>query len=138
MKIILAQTAISLSPSSQLTTWNSTQFIHFGIWSLSHAITKSGSVSYTLSSFICSSLNCTELQTGNSVQNSLTSSNPEVDINSCCAGKYCSNPQSIILNSSGDPKVSKDTIYVRLNFGEMCIKWFTATQQSLIDGTVQP
>lgn len=38
---------------------------------------------------------------------------------SCCAVKHYSNPQNFILNSSGDTK------YVRLNFGEKCMKLCT-------------
>lgn len=42
------------------------------------------------------------------------------------AAKHCSNsPHSFIFKSSGDPNILKETIYVRLQFGEMCIKWWT-------------
>lgn len=36
--------------------------------------------------------------------------------------KHCSNPHDFISNCSGDPEVSKDTKYYRLNFGETCKK----------------
>lgn len=42
-----------------------------------------------------------------------------VGIDSCCADKHCQNPQNFVSNSSGDPKVSKHTKYVSLNFGEI-------------------
>lgn len=35
---------------------------------------------------------------------------------------HCKLKQNFILNSSEDPEVSKDTKYVRLDVGEMCIK----------------
>lgn len=34
-------------------------------------------------------------------------------LNSCCAEKLCSNPQILTLNPSCDPKVSKDTKYIK-------------------------
>lgn len=39
--------------------------------------------------------------------------------------KHCTISQDFMLNSSRDPKVLKDTEYVRLNFCEMCTEWCT-------------
>lgn len=47
---------------------------------------------------------------------------------SCCAGKYCSNLQNVILNSSGVSKGSKCVRYVELDF-ERHLERFDLTDQ---------
>lgn len=44
-----------------------------------------------------------------------------VSAEACCVAKLCSNPQTVILSLSRNPKVSSDTRNVQLNFRGMCL-----------------
>lgn len=65
--------------------------------------------------------------------NNKKASSGSIFVNSCCAAKHCSNPQSFKFRSWGEHKVYTDTKYVRMNFGVK--SWMKVF---LSDSTPQP